>query len=184
MDFANTFQEEQRQLVYAPRMGLVPTWLTEYPPSFNGRGASIIDIGGGPVSLLLKTVNRGRSVVMDPGQYPDWTVMRYQDAGIEFWRQPGEELDGYTFDEAWIYDTLNSVLDPERVIANALSVAGIVRIFEWIEPYEEQLHVLTREVLDHWLGGAGFVANLDEDGCVGVSYYGVFRGSNVPSLPR
>ena len=172
---ANTLHEEQKQLVYAPRMGLVPNWACAHPPTFDLAGRSVIDIGGGPVSLLLKCENRGRAVVADPSVFPEWVTARYAYLGIEYWRQPGEEIEGYTFDEAWIYNCLQHVRDPALVIARARELASTIRLFEWIDldPYPGHPHRLTQERLDEWLGAAGFVVTLNENGCVGRAYYSV-----------
>ncbi len=174
----NTFHEEQKQLVYAPRMGLRPNWACAHPPEFDLMDRSVVDIGGGPASLLLKCINKGRAVVADPSVFPDWVIGRYEHCGIEYWRMEGESpsLSGYTFDEAWIYNVLQHVTDPEQVIKNAQGVAGLIRIYEWIDipAYEGHPHLLTRESLDEWLGGEGFVVELNESGAVGRAYYGVF----------
>ncbi len=175
---ASTFHEEQKQLVYAPRMGLKPNWSCAHPPEFNLLDRSVVDIGGGPASILLKCINKGRAVVADPSTFPDWVLARYEACGIEYWRMEGESpsLAGYTFDEAWIYNVLQHVTDPALVIERAQGVAGLIRIFEWIDipAYDGHPHQLTRESLDEWLGGKGFVVELNESGAVGRAYYGVF----------
>lgn len=181
-DCANTFHEEQKQFVYAVRMGLVPIWDCAHPPTFDLRGRSVIDIGGGPVSLLLKCINRSASVVVDPGDFPPWVYERYKHCGIDLWKGNAEEIDDdlLSFDEAWIYNVLQHVQDPARVIEVARSHASIVSIFEWIDvpPYPGHPNILTRENLDEWLDGKGFVTELNESGAVGRAYYGVFVGSS------
>lgn len=181
-DVANTFHEEQKQLAYAQRMGLYATLNCAHPPTFDIGGRSVIDIGGGPVSLLLKCVNRGRAVVADPAQFPPWVEERYGQCGIEYWRTEGESdtLTGYSFDDAWIYNVLQHTVDPEKVIANARGLAKTIRLFEWIEvdPYPGHPHRLERETLDEWLGSPGFAAQIDDSGAVGHAYYGVFRGAS------
>lgn len=177
-DCSNTFHEEEKQIVYAPRLGLRPILDCAHPPTFDLEGCSVIDIGGGPVSLLLKSVNRGRSVVADPAPYPNWVRQRYEECGIEFWAMPGESssITGYSFDEAWIYNVLQHVVDPVKVIENARSIASTIRIFEWIDidPYAGHPHLLTEILLDELLGAPGFTAQLNESGAVGHAYYGVF----------
>ncbi len=173
---ANTWHEEQKQLVAAARMGLQAQWGGAHPPTFDLQGRSVIDIGGGPVSLLLKCENAGRRVVADPGMWPSWVLARYEHVGIEYWRTNGEDIDGYTFDEAWIYNVLQHVHDPALVIARAQALASTIRIFEWIdiEPYEGHPRMLTEPLLDGVLGAKGFTAHLNEAGAVGRAYYGVF----------
>lgn len=177
-DCANSFHEEQKQIIYAPRMGLLPSWGGAHPPTFNIGGRSVIDIGGGPVSVLLKCINKGRAVVADPGNYPPWVLARYEACGIEYWRMEGESpsLSGYSFDEAWIYNVLQHTIDPEKVISNAQGVAKTLRVFDWldIDPYPGHPHRLEKEQLDEWLGAPGFTAHVNQDGAVGHAYYGVF----------
>lgn len=178
-DCGNTFHEEQKQLVYAPRMGLRPFWGGAHPPTFDLLGASVVDLGGGPTSLLLKCVNRGGCVVIDPGKFPAWVAQRYEECGVMFWNGTAEGIDteGMAhFDEAWIYNTLQHVEDPEKVISNAREVVSKIRIFEWIDvdPYDGHPHKLTEDSLNKWLGGTGFTVQLNESGCVGHAYYGVF----------
>lgn len=175
---ANTFHEEQKQFVYAKRMGLQAIWGGAHPPTYNLLGRSVMDIGGGPVSLLLKCENRGHSVVVDPGNFPPWVTARYEQCGIGFWHGPAEQIDDreLEFDEAWIYNVLQHVQDPARVIEMARSHARLLRIFEWVDvdPYPGHPHLLTKELLDEWIGGTGYVVTVDESGAVGRAYYGVF----------
>lgn len=159
-------------------MGLLASWSGAHPPTFDIGGRSVIDIGGGPVSLLLKCVNRGRCVVVDPADYPEWVFRRYEECGIELWHGRAEDIDGGPhFDEAWIYNVLQHVDDPVLAIATARHHASVIRIFEWIgiDPYPGHPHRLEREDLDEWLDGMGYVAQVNENGAVGLAYYGVFQ---------
>jgi hypothetical protein len=180
-DCANTFHEEEKQLVYASRMGLRPEWTGAHPPTYDIGGRSVLDIGGGPVSILLKCRNRGQAVVVDPGDFPPWVFARYGHCGIDFWHGPAEEIDDElrSFDEAWVYNVLQHVIDPAEVLAKARRYASTIRVFEWInvQPYDGHPHLLTRDGLDEMLDGTGFVVDLNERGCVGEAYYGVFRGT-------
>lgn len=176
-DCSRTFREEQKQLVYAQRMGLLARWDGAHPPYFDMEGRSVVDIGGGPVSLLLKCENLAWGTVVDPAPYPEWVLARYQAAGIGYRKEEAEDLAALNANEAWIYNVLQHVRDPKLVIERALATARIVRIFEWIEidPYPGHPHRLDREQLDEWLGAPGFVATLDESGAHGTAYYGVFN---------
>jgi hypothetical protein len=73
--------------------------------SFDVAGARIIDIGGGPTSILLKTINLSpRSLVVDPLEYPMWTYERYSEKGIDSLICRGEDIFEEGYDEAWIYN--------------------------------------------------------------------------------
>lgn len=183
-DCTNTYDEESKQYVYARLMGLKRAGF-----SFDASSKSVIDIGGGPVSMLLKCVHRGElCVVVDPlmNRYPSWVRDRYRTADIASIGATGENVvdalmlkpDACNkFDEAWIYNCLQHVEDPAWIISNARALAPVLRIFEWINipAHEGHPHTLTREKLDEWIGGTGNVIKLDgESGCYGEAYYGVF----------
>jgi hypothetical protein len=176
-DCCNTFHEEQKQLVYAPRMGLRPIWNCGHPPCFDLNYASVVDIGGGPASLLLKSTNLGEALVVDPAPYPPWVKARYKAHGVKLLRETGEAFETkQLFDEAWIYNVLQHVSRPQILLEQARAAARIIRLFEWIDiaPYEGHPQMLTKENLDDWLGSEGFVVDLNENGAVGKAYYGVF----------
>ena len=190
-DCINSLNEEMKQLVYAEKMGLVTTPTPKTPYNFDLEGKRIIDIGGGAYSLLLKCVNHEGSLVVDPlmWDYPKWVTERYENAGIEYSGQTGEEInkenlkriDARTYyHEAWIYNVLQHTKDPKKVIEAALEYAGVVRIFEWVETGTNigHLHDLNEQDLNNWLGGEGKVENINRNGAVGKCYYGVFKGKH------
>ena len=125
---ANTFDEDQKHYVYARFMGL-----TRSHYSFPVNGSSIIDIGGGPSSMLLKTINLQRGKVVDPIAYPDWTRQRYAAHNIEVSVDVGENVTDIGYDEVWIYNCMQHAIDPGKIIANAKAAAPILRLFEWID---------------------------------------------------
>lgn len=178
----NSLGEEYKQIAYARRMGLKPFHNGKSPFNFNLNGASVLDIGGGPYSLLLKCENRGTCVVADPCDYPSWVNQRYIMAGITLAKVKGEDLDkvspGHPFDEVWIYNCLQHTEDPEKIVQNARKLGKIVRLFEWIETgvADGHLHNLTEEKLNAWLGGTGKVERINENTAVGLCYFGIFIG--------
>jgi hypothetical protein len=173
-DCTNTFDEEQKHFCYAEFMG-IPT----HHYSFDAGFRRIIDIGGGPVSMLLKCKRLlSESKVVDPLRYPEWTVARYRQKGILVDVRRGEDLDiRECYDEAWIYNCLQHTDDPELIINNALEVADTLRIFEWVNipPHEGHPHELTKKFLDECIGSEGRVVHLNERGCVGEAYYNVYQ---------
>jgi len=173
----NTFGEEAKQLTYAQLMGLSNEPRDGRWPVYDLNGYSVVDLGGGPSSLLLKTVG-GWGVVVDPCPYPDWVAARYEAAGI-FYRV--EEAEGFTWEngklsEAWIYNCLQHVVDPEQVIASARRNAHVLRIFEWLEMgvSDGHPHSLHADDLNNWIGRDGQVGYVNENGAVGLAYWGVF----------
>lgn len=176
-DCANTFTEEIKQLSYGYKMGLTAYTNAGKWPCYNLEGRDVLDIGGGPTSMLLKCENRGPyCMVADPCDYPEWIKERYKECGINYIQIPGEESILGSWDEVWIYNVLQHVKDPELIIKNAQYEAPIIRIFEWIDlsPHEGHPHELKEEELNKWLGGMGTVEWLDENNCYGKAYYGVF----------
>jgi hypothetical protein len=176
-DCACTYGEETKQLVYAKYVNLRSVQIDGKGPFFPVDGKAIVDLGGGPTSLLLKVVGARRRVVIDPCEYPNWVRERYRECGVEWIRGPAENVRlGSCFDECWVYNVLQHVIDPRAVIECAKSLAPTIRLFEWVDvpPHPGHPHELTRERLDEWLGGRGTVLRMNADGCFGSAYFGVF----------
>ncbi len=176
---ANTFHEEQKQLVYAYHMGIYPLAIQDYkhPPTFNLGGRLVVDVGGGPASLLLKCVTFAvGSVVVDPCSYPEWVAARYKGCGIDYQQERGEDF-VYLLpvDEVWIYNCLQHVEDPQRIVRNARKGAKLVRIFEWLDipAHEGHPNVLTVSDLNRWLGVSREPFYVNDSGAVGAAYAAV-----------
>jgi hypothetical protein len=177
----NTFGEEAKQITYAWNMGLanIPNSYTGAWPQYDLEGKSVLDIGGGPTSMLLKTINGTMLTVVDPCPYPPWINARYSAVGISYFQEPGETFNaGHLFDECWIYNVLQHVEDPEKCIGTAIRHAQTLRIFEWVNtpPTLGHPHTLTKENLDLWIGNGanGTVGWTTENTAVGEAYYGAF----------
>jgi hypothetical protein len=172
----STFGEESKQRVYLREMGFAEHHVWHAGGfAWDAKGRSIIDIGGGPVSALLKFENCGSSLVVDPGEYPDWVWSRYEAAGIEFDRRGGEKLDADGWDLALIYNCLQHTIDPTQVIKRAVTAVGSsgLRMFEWIDipPHEGHPHMLTQAKLEEWTGRKGIVKEFQgENGCFGRAW--------------
>jgi len=172
----NTYGEETKQLLYADRMGLELFHDGKSPYNIDMKGASVLDIGGGPVSLLLKCVNV-RGIVLDPLPLPHWVKDRYALAGIDYHMIPAEDMNESGWDEVWIYNVLQHVEQPEKVIRNAKKAGGLIRLFEWMDtpPNIGHPHSLSEEKLNEWLGGEGKVERFSgQNTCWGKAYYGIF----------
>jgi hypothetical protein len=170
--------EELKQLIYAHHMGLTHQEINGKPYIFDLEGKTIVDIGGGPNSLLLKCINF-RGAVIDPCDYPNWVATRYSELGIDYIKQTGEDVSESILesaDEVWIYNVLQHTIDPEKIIKKA-KLAKKIRIFEWIDAEQNHAHphVLTEEKLNEWLGGKGKIETFNGiNGCYGKAFYGTF----------
>jgi SAM-dependent methyltransferase len=140
----NTCSEESKQLAYAKCMGLG----SGSESVIDARNKKILDVGGGPVSLLFKTQNLLYGKVIDPIEYPLWVQLRYKEAKIDYVRAKGEDINEEYYDEVWCYNVLQHVIDPTTVLRNAINAVdrgGILRVFDWIDifPYRLHPHMLT-----------------------------------------
>jgi len=167
-DCTNTFNEDQKHYVYAKYMGLKREHY-----SFNVERKRILDIGGGPTSMLLKTTNLKEGKVCDPIDFPQWVYDRYKIKNISYQIIEGEYIDEQGWDEVWIYNCLQHTISPSTIIQNALKSAKVLRIFEWVDipPHEGHPHELTKAFLDKEIGKEGQVVTLSESGCYGKAYY-------------
>jgi glycosyltransferase involved in cell wall biosynthesis len=167
-DCFNTMYEESKQNQYMELMGLQEYWeeTTGSPgPVYNLQGKSVLDVGGGPVSTLLRFKNKGYCAVIDPCEYPNWCHVRYDEAGIDFINKPAEEMvfaEEKTFDEAWFYNCLQHVMDPDKIIENCKKYAKKIRFFEWLEMgvTPGHPHNLTEAWLRKHFGDCGRVVDL------------------------
>ena len=176
---ANSYNEETKQFVYANRMGFNEFKKVDNAGRvyFDFGTKSVIDIGGGAYSLLLKSVGNGTKTVVDPCPYPKWVAQRYFEMNIDYIQAPAETIKPtYLYDLAIIYNCLQHTIDPQKIIENVRKTAREIRIFEWIETGINigHPHQLKEQELNQWLGGYGKVEQIDENGCVGKCYYGIF----------
>ena len=148
----NTWVDEFKQMHYAVHMGIVNDYGSW--PKFDLGGKSVIDLGGGPVSMLLKTKNTGRLTVVDPAPYPPWVRARYVSHGIQLLQVDAESYrdDHAVYDECWIYNTLQHTVNPADVARVARRSSRRIRVFEWLEIEADDLHphVLTLDGMNEW----------------------------------
>lgn len=172
----NTLDEQLKQeRIYVPYMKL-DQFATDRM-SFDLKGRSVLDIGGGPVSLLLRCRNRARAVVVDPCGYPEWVAIRYKEAGIEYVKEKAETVELSVegkFDEVWIYNVLQHVQDPVKVVETAKRYGKKIRIFEPLEigVHKGHPHNLTKDALDEAFGKEGLIDHVSDGQ---IYYFGVFN---------
>jgi glycosyltransferase involved in cell wall biosynthesis len=140
------WQEEiAKQETYARLMGL--------PPDLNMGSKTILEVGCGPVSMLLRA-QHGGALGVDPLLMSEETKAKYAGAKIALHHGKAEEFEPEKrYDEGWIYNCLQHVEDPNKVMAMLLESVDCVRVFEWIDLpiYEGHLHMLTVEQFERWL---------------------------------
>lgn len=170
-DCCNTFGEELKQLAYARVMGIYPgDWRGgDHWPVYDFGGTAVLDVGGGPNSMLLKADNFTFGVVVDPCSYPQWVSGRYAIHDIVHRRELAEDelprFQDQAFDIALIYNVLQHTLNPERIVREMTRVAKRIHLFEWVDtpPHPGHPHTLRSEDLASWLpAGEGRHVWLDE----------------------
>lgn len=140
---------------------------------------SVLDFGCGPFSLLQRFPAK-RAVAVDPLDFGEFEKL-YSDANIERVIACAEDYDAGEFDEVWIYNCLQHVKDPMRILQNASRIGKRVRIFEWtfIPPYQGHLHMLTPSMLKmpfaNWTVVHEANGFLNHDGLNGNYFVGVFE---------
>jgi len=176
--------EQLKQLSYAPLLEIDFEHDGNSPYVINKPGKSIIDIGGGPTSLLLKT-KAGTKTVIDPCDYPAWVRGRYEQNDIRWVKSVAETYQSElaeTADEVWLYNVLQHTTDPQKIFENTrgyLKKGGVFRFFDWIETDTNIAHPisLTASDVEQYLAGAGFVGadvkivELHENGAYGKAAY-------------
>jgi len=158
-----TWHEFVKQEMYGREMQLIADY--GVAGEYDMRGRSVLDIGGGPVSMTLRCINSSKLVVADPIQWPDSALRRYRNYGIQFLKVPGEELSQSVglFEEVWVYNVLQHVMDPLEVLAKAcdhVAELGVLRVFEWLDIPADKCHphVLTESLL--WQGVKGMTVKM------------------------
>ncbi len=185
---AVAWEEFVKHEMVARELGLFSDYGTP-DMELNMQGKTVLDIGGGPVSITLRCFNADRLTVADPCHWPPVVMRRYALHGIQFLRVAGEDLDDKflsddtVFDEVWMYNLLQHVQDPAKIVENAVkrvSPTGCLRIFDWcyIPADKCHPHVLTPEAILNWLSGCRIVKvgmpRLREFKCDATAFTGIF----------
>jgi 2-polyprenyl-3-methyl-5-hydroxy-6-metoxy-1,4-benzoquinol methylase len=154
----HVWNEFVKQEQYGREMGL----FSEYgngSGELEMQGKTVLDVGGGPVSMTLRCLNATKLVVVDPLKWLPSVLRRYHHYGIDLVRSAAENLpDIGKFDEVWMYNVLQHVNDPHRVldaVTKHVAVGGVFRIFEWLNiPTDKcHLHTLTAAMILNSLTG-------------------------------
>lgn len=179
--------EQFKQITYLRYLDMQFTHDGNSPFVIDKTGLSILDVGGGPVSLLLKT-NAEMRCVVDPCEYPEWVIQRYAFNNINFWNIEGENIDEeQMFDEVWMYNVLQHTTDPQKIfngIYESLKYGGKLRFMDWVDTPTNVAHPISLNTtqiarmiyyacfdkpLEHLRN-----AQLNENNAVGTIAYGTF----------
>ena len=160
----NTYQEEEKHYKLLRFLGLDYYLKNRY--WIQAPAENILDVGGGPTSILLKTIGLKKGKIVDPLEYPFWVVQRYSAHNIEYDQKPAEDMFESGWGEVWMYNVLQHCIDPEKIIKNCLKAGKIFRFFDWIDTpiYDGHPHSLSAAQLDNWMGQPGTVIDLPEWG--------------------
>lgn len=95
---------------------------------------TVVDIGGGPISLLLHFYNRPSCTVVDPIDFDKKWIDNYNTNKIVYVKSMAEDylvnFCGSKFDEVWMYNCLQHVQDPIFILENLYKLAPVLRISE------------------------------------------------------
>ena len=149
-------------------------------PIFDLGGKTIVDIAGGPSSLLLRCKNFKKAYIVDPGDFPDYITNRYKEKGIEVIKVPAEEFSyPENVDEVWMYNALAHVYDPFKILLEAKAHCKTMRVIEGINCGTDIQHPqnLTAEDFEKTLNVKGTVVDPQdpEPSPRGLHFVGVFR---------
>jgi ubiquinone/menaquinone biosynthesis C-methylase UbiE len=161
----------KHQEQYMDAMGIHDDYFHAPDNSLNMSGLNVLDVGGGPSSILLRTnklrgnqhdgVNHG--VVIDPLIITEHQKLRYDYYGIEFIQDQSENIDQYYsergyFDECFIYNCLQHVVDPIEILDKVTSISKRIRIAEPLNiPTDSMhLHMFTKEYFDNYFSESKF----------------------------
>jgi 2-polyprenyl-3-methyl-5-hydroxy-6-metoxy-1,4-benzoquinol methylase len=180
------FGEQLKQLTYAKYVKLDFIHDGNSPYVIDKTGLDIMDVGGGPVSLLLKTTANFK-IVVDPCKFPQWVEDRYKANNIRFSNKSGEWLAGISkkdlYDEVWLYNVLQHTQDPNKIffgVHRLLKQGGTFRFLDWIDTPTNVAHPISLDYqkLAEWLAKYYdqplLQTNINENGAVGTIAYGVF----------
>ena len=106
--------------------------LVDLPEDLNLNGKSIMEIGPAKISAISICQNYKQSYVIEPIIYD--TGDYYTDkSNINFIREPAETCFFPNVDEVWLFNILQHVINPVKIINNCKKYSKIIRFFEPID---------------------------------------------------
>lgn len=125
-------------------------------PILNGK--KVAEIGPADFPALAYCEGTENSLIVEP--MPSDILESFK---IPIVCYPAEDMDFSDFDEVWIFNVLQHVIDPGKIVDNAKK-AKCVRFFEPINfgTDECHLHNLTMEMFVEWFGEAKYYPKNDK----------------------
>lgn len=161
--------------------------------TLNFSGLKVLDVGGGPVSILLRS-NKGYSefhdgfdegVVIDPVKITDHQRMRYEYFDIKFIQDKAENITNYYkekyFDECFIYNCLQHVEDPIKILDGVTQVSKKIRIAEpiYVPTDKCHLHTFTEHYFANYFDKDGWEIEMQNIVNIGSPHYvGIIKLGN------
>jgi len=116
------------------------------------KGKRIIEIGCADNPALKYCYNYGDCTIIEPMFSPRLDLFILQ-TGINLIKEPAEyvEVEG---DEAWLFNVLQHVISPDKIIENMKRSVSIIRFFEPIEmgTCQKHPHAFTLNDFKYWFG--------------------------------
>jgi hypothetical protein len=111
---------------------------------------------------------------------PQWCKDRYKAADITFKQVKAEDYCSGHYDESIMYNTLQHVENPAKIVSNMLSYSKLVRVHEWLDtPISDgHIHTLKEAELNEWFDGKGFTGYETWGDHKQFWYAGVFAGNS------
>lgn len=145
----------KHQEIYMDAMGIRQDYFYGPDNSLNMSGLNVLDVGGGPASILLRTNNNlpnrphdglKHGVVIDPVIITEHQKMRYQFHDIQFIQDQAENIDEYFtekgyFDECIMYNCLQHVEDPIAILDKITYLSKRIRIAEPLNVPTDHMHL-------------------------------------------
>lgn len=116
-------------------------------------GKTILEVGPADYPALAYCRNYGKSYIIEPMPSSHLETLT-ANKSIELIKHKAEDLVFPKVDEVWFFNVLQHVQDPEQIIKNAMSAAGVIRFFEPINyPVDTaHLHEFSIEYFQSYFG--------------------------------
>jgi len=106
----------------------------------NIQGKNIIEVGPGDYPALMYCENIGKSIIIEP--LPSEKLKEnIKNLPIELIEKSAENVKFPTVDEVWLFNVLQHVIDPVKIIENAKQSAKVIRFFEPINYGLDSMHL-------------------------------------------